>query len=61
MSNNSVSENMPLHDAIMVQLDAFFLEQPGFDGIETNNSEIFDPDPGITDKFTTTLFRYRDY
>ena len=61
MSNNSVSENMALHDEIIVQLDASFQEQPGLDGIETNNSEPFDPDPGITGKCYTTLFHYRDY
>ena len=60
MRNNSVSENMALHDEIMVQLDASFLEQPGIDGIETNNSEPFDPDPGITGKFSTILLKRRD-
>ena len=43
MSNNSVSENMALHDdEIMVQLVASFLEQPRFDGIETNYTKILD-------------------
>ena len=44
MSNNSVSENMTLHDKIIVKIDASFLEQPRCYGIEINYTKILDSD-----------------
>ena len=55
MSNNSVSENMALHVEIMVQIDASFLEQPRFYGIESNYTKILDSDPGVTGKLSLMM------
>ena len=52
MTNDSVSENMALHDEIMIQIDDSFLEQPGFYGIETNYTKILHSDPGVTGKLS---------